>query len=140
MLLDKSENFLTCGHLAQPQILCLECSIDPLAKDVTFIWNLQIPGQQSSLAYLEDLLCVVHAVNPDVVLQRGAVGVREEHQPETLGGPHVQRLPHQREGAQLLGEKAAHLGFKLAVIGLRHQLFPHQQDILEEARQGTNEV
>lgn len=86
--------------------------------------------------YLEDVLCVVHAVDPDVVLQRGAVRVGEEHQPQALGSAHVQGLSHQRKGAQLLREKSARLGFKLAVIGLRHQLFPHQQDILEEARRG----
>lgn len=46
MLLDKSENFLTCGYLAQLQIICLECIIDPLAKDLTFVWNSLIPGQR----------------------------------------------------------------------------------------------
>lgn len=86
--------------------------------------------------YLEDVLCVVHAVDPDVVLQRGAVRVGEEHQPQALGSAHVQGLSHQCKGAQLLREKSACLGLKLAVIGLRHQLFPHQQDILEEARGG----
>lgn len=91
-------------------------------------------------AYLEDVLCVVHAVDPDVVLQRGAVRVGEEHQPQALGCAHVQRLSHQRQGAQLLGENAARLGLKLAVIGLRHQLFPHQQDILGEGRGGRRGV
>lgn len=86
--------------------------------------------------YLEDVLRVVHAVDPNVVLQRGAVRVGEEHQPQALGSTHVQGLSHQRKGAQLLREKSARLGLKLAVIGLRHQLFPHQQDILEEARRG----
>lgn len=104
--------------------------------------HLLIAGDPSAsvCTYLEDLLCVVHAVDPDVVLQRGAVGVGEEHQPQTFGRPHVQRLSHQCEGAQLLGEKPARLGLELAVIGLRHQLFAHEQDILEEARRGTNEV
>lgn len=89
--------------------------------------------------YLKDVLSVVHAVHPDVVLQRGAVGVGEEHQPQTLGGAHVQWLPHQCEGAQLLREKPARLGFELAVKGLWHQFFSHQEDILEEAR-GKNKV
>lgn len=84
--------------------------------------------------YLKDVLCVVHAVDPDVVLQRGAVRVREEHQPQALGSPHMQGLSNQSKGAQLLREKSARLGLKLAVIGLRHQLFPHQQDVLEEVR------
>lgn len=116
-------------------MLCSEYGFEHLAK-TAFV------NSMSALvpAYLEDLLCVVHAVNPDVVLQRRAVGVREEYQSQAFGGPHVQRLSHQCKGAQLLGEKTARLGLELAVIGLRHQLFSHHQDILEEARQGTNEV
>lgn len=56
----------------------------------------------SGTTYLEDVLRVVHAVDPDVVLQSGTVCIREEHQPETLGSSHVQRLSHQCKCAQLL--------------------------------------
>lgn len=85
--------------------------------------------------YLEDVLCVVHAVHPDVVLKCGAVGVGEEHQPQALGSPHVQGLSHQGKGAQLLREQPARLSLKLAVIGLRHQFLRHQQDVLEEVKE-----
>lgn len=94
--------------------------------------------QRDSLVYLEDVLRVVHAVHPDVVLQRGAVRVWEEHQPQALGGTHVQGLPHQGEGAQLLREHPACLGLQLAVIGLWHKLLPHEQDVLEVKRMKKN--
>lgn len=84
--------------------------------------------------YLEDVLRVVHAVHPDVVLQRGTVRIREEYQPEALGCAHVQGLSHQGEHAQLFREQPARLGLELAVIRLRHQLLPHQQDVLEEKK------
>lgn len=72
----------------------------------------------------EDVLRVVHAVDADAVLERGAVGRRKEHQLQALGGGHAERLAHQCHAAQLLREHAARLGLQLAVVGLGRQLVP----------------
>ena len=83
------------------------CQPNRITGDATFV-----------TIYLEDVLSVIHAVHPDVVLQRGTVCVREEDQPQALGSTHVQGLSHHGKGAQLLREQPACLSLKLAVIGL----------------------
>lgn len=93
---------------------------------VGYLVRVQLLGR----AHLDEVLCVVGAVDADGVLQRGAVGRGEQQQFEAFGGGHAERLSHQGKAAQLLGEHTTRLRLQLAIIRLRHQLLSQHQHIL----------
>lgn len=73
---------------------------------------------QSHPSHLQQVLCVVHTVDADVVLQRGAVGGSEQQQFQAFSGGHAEGLPHQSKATQLLGEDPTRLRLQLTVEGL----------------------
>lgn len=82
------------------------------------------------VTHLDEVVCVVGAVDADGVFERGAIGRGEQQQFEAFGCGHAEGLSDQREASELLGEHAARLGLQLAIKRLRHQLLAKQQHVL----------
>lgn len=86
------------------------------------------------VTHLDEVVCVVGAVDTDGVFERGAVGRGKQQQFEALGCGHAEGLSDQSEASELLGEYAARLGLQLAVKRLGHRLLAKQQYVLTRTR------
>lgn len=71
----------------------------------------------TSLVYLENILVVIQAVNPDVIIQRGAADGSKNSQLKPLGGCLAHGLAHQAVRPQCLRQDVARLRVHLHVAG-----------------------
>lgn len=90
--------------------------------------------RESDGSYLESVLGVVQAVDPDVVLHGGAGDRPENSQLEALDGGGAQRLAHQAVGAQRLRQDVARLVIHLDVTRRGKVLLADHHHILEPWR------
>lgn len=81
--------------------------------------------------YLEGVLCVVQAVDPDVVLQGGAGDRAKDGQLQTFGGCLADRLAHKAVGPQSLCQDVTCLLIHLDVVGRGEVLLADHNNILE---------
>lgn len=86
------------------------------------------------MTHLDEVVCVVGAVDADNVFERGAVGWGEQQQFQAFGCSHAEGLADQSEASKLLGEHTARLRLQLAVKRLGHQLLAQQQHVLMYTR------
>lgn len=86
-------------------------------------------------AYLDEVVCVVSAVDADGVFERGTVSRGKQQQFEAFGSSHAEGLSDQSKASKLLGEHAARLRLQLAVKRLGNQLLAEQQHVLTHTRE-----
>lgn len=84
--------------------------------------------------YLERVLCVVQAVDSDVILHGGAGDRAEDGQLEALGGGSAESLAHEAVGAQRLCQDVAGLVIHLDVARRGEILFAYHDYILQYGR------
>lgn len=85
--------------------------------------------------YLESILRVVQAVDPDVVLHGGAGDRAENGQFEALDGGSAQRLAHEAVRAQRLRQDVAGLVVHLNVTRRGEVFLPNHHHILRHGRE-----
>lgn len=85
--------------------------------------------------YLESILRVVQAVDPDVVLHGGAGDRAENGQFEALDGGGAQRLAHEAVRAQRLRQDVAGLVVHLNVTRRGEVFLPYHHHILRRGRE-----
>lgn len=139
---------ITSHYISTPTNLHEHLNIVAAAFDVMFQGKinysikLRINGNHTVLfeikvraTHLDEVVCVISAIDTDGVFERGAVGWGKQQQFEAFCCCHAEGLANQREASELLGEHAAHLSLQLAVKWLRHQLVSEQQHVLTYTRE-----